>query len=266
MLTARGGLLAARSLSRSAMARTRNGKRVASTLAVAAAAAMGCGAPGGAEPRAGGAPATTPAASCVGPVPAHATLCPGAEADLASDAPRALAPSCACAAPCAPAACSYTCDEGYVLAGDACASAGGGTAAAVLVDRGDGTVEVADGLGDRTWLRDASCMELVGGEPRALGAMSWWQATAWAGGLADGACGLRDGSSPGDWRLPTPAELMHLQLALRVGATPFANVQPGTYWSSFAHAVGEVGAVDLSSGQYLEYPEESPFHAWPIRR
>jgi hypothetical protein len=46
------------------------------------------------------------------------------------------------------------------------------------------------------WLKQGNC----------LPASTWPAANQAAAGLKDGDCGLTDGSSPGDWRLPTLAE------------------------------------------------------------
>jgi hypothetical protein len=62
---------------------------------------------------------------------------------------------------------------------------------------GDGTV--TDNLTGLIWLRDAGC--LYGTWPEVLSA---------ANNLADGTCGLSDGSAPGDWRLANVQELLSL--------------------------------------------------------
>jgi len=64
-----------------------------------------------------------------------------------------------------------------------------------FVDNGDGTVtDTNTGL---VWLKDAYCFGLPGPYD------NWNDAMALVAGLSDGQCGLADGSSPGDWRLPT---------------------------------------------------------------
>jgi hypothetical protein len=62
------------------------------------------------------------------------------------------------------------------------------------VDCGNGTVK--DNITGLIWLKDASC----------LANDDWADANIAAAQLADGQCGLTDGSSPGDWRLPTREE------------------------------------------------------------
>ena len=62
-------------------------------------------------------------------------------------------------------------------------------------DNGDGTLtDKATGL---IWLRNANC----------FGTRTWNQALSDCNGLSSGQCGLTDGSSPGDWRLPSIREL-----------------------------------------------------------
>jgi hypothetical protein len=60
-----------------------------------------------------------------------------------------------------------------------------------FVDCGNGTVtDTQTGL---IWLKNANC----------FGLQDWHTAQASAASLQTGICGLRDGSLPGDWRLPT---------------------------------------------------------------
>ena len=67
-----------------------------------------------------------------------------------------------------------------------------------FTDNGNGTV--TDKLTGLVWLKDANCM----------GFKTWDDALAAANGLADGQCGLADGSKPLDWRLPNVRELASL--------------------------------------------------------
>jgi len=231
-------------------------------LLVPAIVAAACG--GGSATEGGG--STPPALHvCTGPPPANASACPGAEAGLASDAPRVVASSCACSAPCTPTPCAYLCNLGYLLGpSGACERMPIDPPATRFVDNGDGTVTVTDAYDQVTWLRDAACSEAVGGVARGAGPLSWYQAMDWSLGLADGACGLRDGSRPGAWRLPTQTQLMHLQIDLAQAHT-FTNVQPGVYWSSWTYWADKAGAVDLYTGQYFEDPKTSLRQVWPVR-
>ena len=62
------------------------------------------------------------------------------------------------------------------------------------VDCGNGTV--TDTVTGLIWLKQADC----------LSEANWKEANQAAAGLKAGDCRLTDGSSPGDWRLPTKAE------------------------------------------------------------
>ncbi len=63
---------------------------------------------------------------------------------------------------------------------------------------GNGTV--TDNLTGLVWLRNAGC----------FAARHWGEALSVANSLQDGDCGLSDGSSQGDWRVPNIRELMSL--------------------------------------------------------
>ena len=67
-----------------------------------------------------------------------------------------------------------------------------------FTDNGDGTV--TDNLTGLIWLKDADC----------FGSRNWTNALSDANTLADGSCGLTDGSVAGDWRLPNVRELQSL--------------------------------------------------------
>jgi hypothetical protein len=133
--------------------------------------------------------------SCTGPVPENATLCPGTDTGLSADASRVVTPYCQTTP------CSYACNAGYVVANGSCEPVSPPDAIQ-FVDNGDGTVSVTDRFGTAVWLRNAHCLEKVGGVDRSGGAVLWTEAKAWAAGLGSGACGLTDGSTPGDWTLP----------------------------------------------------------------
>ncbi len=105
-----------------------------------------------------------------------------------------------------------------------------------FIDTGDGTI--LDKLTDLIWLRNGNCMGR---------AVDWQEALDKALVLENGECGLSDGSSRGDWRLPNIRELDSLvhegfhdpALSNRAGngkATenePFINFDfSGTHWSS----------------------------------
>jgi hypothetical protein len=62
------------------------------------------------------------------------------------------------------------------------------------IDCGNGTV--TDTVTGLVWLKDAGC----------LGVLDWATANQAAAALKEGDCSLADGSSAGDWRLPTKSE------------------------------------------------------------
>jgi hypothetical protein len=73
-------------------------------------------------------------------------------------------------------------------------------------DNGDGTVtDCKSGL---VWLKNANCTATVNGIDKSSGYVNWINSRKWVAGLSDGLCGLTDGSSAGDWRLPANTELM----------------------------------------------------------
>jgi hypothetical protein len=130
------------------------------------------------------------------------------------------------------------------------------------------------------WLKDASCSDLPGTD--TYGKTDWDPAKAAAAALADGTCGLTDGSAPGDWRLPTKEEweafysLVYDNPALvnTVGdaqwseGDSFTGVQSNNYWSSteyysdyawFAHMY--YGSMVIASKDFSLYGG----YVWPVR-
>jgi hypothetical protein len=207
--------------------------------------------------------------SCTGPVPADATPCPGSDAGLAADAVRTVKPTCTCEAGCRQTPCSYACNPGFTPLYGMCAPVGPPSSIS-LVQGGDGTVTVTDESGTLVWLRDANCTETVGGVSREPGPVSWYEAADWAGGLASGACGLSDGSSQGDWRLPDEFELATLAADLAAlgeeGRTAFSGIQERAYWTSFSTCAGIYGVIVVGTGAYSDVPAREPYDAWPVRR
>lgn len=137
----------------------------------------------------------------------------------------------------------------YVAGDDASEHAGVAWPSVRFVDNGDGTVN--DALTGLVWLKNANCFNPA----------IWATALADANQLASGACGLSDGSTAGDWRLPNLVEMESLldlsasNPALTPG-NPFTHVSTGIYWTSTAYYGGQEGtteawAVRLSDGRYI---------------
>jgi hypothetical protein len=104
-------------------------------------------------------------------------------------------------------------------------------------DHGDGTA--TDKLTGLVWLTNANCTLFFSGDTTGENRRDWDEALTAANLLAGGYCGLSDGSSAGDWRLPNVRELLSLidygqtHPALPPGH-PFTDVQMLNwgYWSS----------------------------------
>lgn len=138
------------------------------------------------------------------------------------------------------------------------------------VDCGNGTVtDIANGL---IWLKNANC----------FGRKNYAAANQAAASLAEGQCGLTDGSSPGDWRLPTvaewrarigeaaaclPALLNDLGTAcLSAGPTSFVGVQTDNYWSSSNFNLSYAWLGSLDSGHtYQDSKLFGELYVWPVR-
>jgi len=129
-----------------------------------------------------------------------------------------------------------------------------------FTDNGDGTV--TDNLTGLIWLKNANCFDL----------RNWATALTDANGLASGSCGLTDGSSAGDWRLPNVRELQSLIDYGRFGPAlpaghPFTGVQANNYWSSSTGAQFTIFAwsVDLFDGIAFAGDKVGAGYVWPVR-
>lgn len=83
-----------------------------------------------------------------------------------------------------------------------------------FVDNGNGTI--ADTLTGLTWLKQANCMQ-----------QTWSDAIASINTLGDGKCGLSDGSTAGQWRMPNRNEM--LSLSDRAPTFPQSSYFSGQY-------------------------------------
>jgi primosomal protein N'' len=135
-------------------------------------------------------------------------------------------------------------------------------------DNGDGTV--MDNRTELIWLKNANCS---GKE------MNWEEAKQWAAKLADGQCGLSDGSKAGDWRLPTKEELEAmvdkryknpvLSNAAETGqwkeGDAFQGVESSRYWSSTSKETSSAWFVGLYDGSVGYYDKTNTNYVWAVR-
>ena len=130
-----------------------------------------------------------------------------------------------------------------------------------FTDNSNGTV--TDNLTGLVWLKNANC----------FGTPPWTTALSLANGLANGNCGLSDGSLAGQWRLPNIKELSSL---VNAGANsiprlpaghPFTGVQSNYYWSSTTNAsdTGNAWGVGLVDGFVFASGEAGGNFVWPVR-
>jgi len=129
------------------------------------------------------------------------------------------------------------------------------TPASRLIDHGDGTV--FDSVNNLYWLKDANC----------FGRLYWSDASSRVSNLADGLCGLSDGSKAGDWRLPTVSQLSTL-----VGARQyFMYVVYDFYWTSSTLTDPSTGElryylVNMFNGSIQsDYGSDYWYFVWPVR-
>jgi hypothetical protein len=128
-----------------------------------------------------------------------------------------------------------------------------------FTDNSDGTI--TDNRTGLIWLKNANC----------FGRQDWSTAMASARSLANGACGLRDGSSARQWRLPSKDEWVALidqnarNPALPAGY-PFTDIQSGVYHSSTAFAPDASFALGawIYGGRVGAYGPMN-FYVWPVR-
>ncbi len=139
-------------------------------------------------------------------------------------------------------------------------------------DNGDGTVtDMNSGL---VWLKDAGCI----GAKKWIDTSTWDDASTAATILYDGStafnigdCGLSDGSSDRQWRLPTKSELIELTTGTEsvLGSSPykFSNVQSSSYWSSttFALSTSDAWRVGMNVGYAHASDKATTYYVWPVR-
>ncbi|MFZ4792002.1 MAG: DUF1566 domain-containing protein [Candidatus Competibacteraceae bacterium] len=136
------------------------------------------------------------------------------------------------------------------------------SAATRFTDNSNGTV--TDSMTGLIWLKDANCAVV---SPKA-----WAAALTAVATLASPSCGLSDGSTTGQWRLPSRDELQSLiDYTTRFPALPtghpFTGVQSNNYWSSTSDASGTSDAwyVYLHYGNVALYGKANDYYVWPVR-
>ena len=137
-----------------------------------------------------------------------------------------------------------------------------------FTDNSNGTV--TDNLTGLIWLKDANCIETVGGVTG--GQIPWADALTFCSNLANENCGLSDGSSAGDWRLPNLFELESLRDMSQYGPAlpsghPFSSVQNSYYWSStsYSHDPADAWGVGLYGGHVSIDDKAGSRCVWPVR-
>lgn len=134
-------------------------------------------------------------------------------------------------------------------------------------DNGDGTV--TDHLTGLIWLKNNYCFGWQ---------ENWWGALDASNNLADGQCGLSDGSIPGEWRLPNIRELYSLvdfanhNPSLPSGhpfiGHPFDDSITGVYWSSTtdSHSTNTANCMNMITGQMRNgFSKTRGGVVWPVR-
>lgn len=138
-------------------------------------------------------------------------------------------------------------------------------------DNSDGTL--TDSRTGLIWLKNANCAAFFEGDQSGgRNSRSWHEARVAASRLADGFCGLKDGSQAGDWRLPTRDELLGISndadsKEAWTAEEAFTGLQSFYYWSAtqgdlyqdYAFYVGITYGMDSHAFQL------NSFHVLPVR-
>lgn len=143
-------------------------------------------------------------------------------------------------------------------------------------DNNNGTV--TDNSTGLIWLKDANCADTADNITKPGGRLTWANALTWTKALASGVCGLSDGSTTGQWRLPKDVELKSLvnlgdhDNAVLMNAVGFTNVQESCYWSFNTNSLLK-GNAHLPFDWYVfMFPSfknncetDGSYYVWPVR-
>ena len=129
----------------------------------------------------------------------------------------------------------------------------------------DGTIR--DNLTGLLWLEDIGCVNPQGQLE------DWLNALDSANRLNTGECGLSDGSSEGEWRIPNRKELRSLinyeeaNSATWLNGLGLINVVPDGYWSSSTYAYNPNWAFigSMVTGSLSSTSKTVGFLMWPVR-
>ncbi|MEI6124947.1 MAG: DUF1566 domain-containing protein [Pseudomonadota bacterium] len=137
-----------------------------------------------------------------------------------------------------------------------------------FIDNNDGTVtDTRTGL---IWLKNAN----------PCGTKNWADAGTYCGSLASGTAGLTEGSTAGQWRLPSLEELQEIgtdppttwatdspPVTWTMPGAPFIGVQSNNYWSSTSYAPDPTLAwsVYMGKGSLRNASKSTINYAWPVR-
>jgi hypothetical protein len=138
-------------------------------------------------------------------------------------------------------------------------------------DNGNGTI--TDNKSGLVWLKDAYCDNQM---------RTFSQAIDFTAGLANGQCGLSDGSTDGDWRLPNILELLslvdygHIDPALPT-VHPFSNIQlypvSPFYWSNTTHndrveadSPRQAFTLNMRTGEFYYHLKDGAYFVLAVKK
>jgi hypothetical protein len=128
-----------------------------------------------------------------------------------------------------------------------------------FIDKGNGTIY--DKISNLTWLKNSVC----------FGTQTWDSAIAKSNALSSGQCGLSDGSTAGNWHLPTVDELRIFVDAgytnMTLQTSGFSSVNQGGYWSStlYASSTSNYWVVSMGDGYTYNTIKTNSYYVWPVR-